>query len=1026
MKITLLTAFAVLTLIGSAALAMPPINGAVEPRYPAGVNQPSQLIHLRDDPALEGEWNCLVVLVDFPDYPWDRQNDSNFANNDRAYTQQHFRDMLFSDRSYRHPGARSQYTGSMRDYYTEISSGAFTVQGVATRWYRAPHPYSYYCNQDGQPGTPDDNGFGDYPNNAQGLVRDILEMADADVNLADFDNDGDGSVEGLFVVHSGPGAEAIPGDAGAGYIWSHKWWFPGYQGDGVSISEYTIEPEDGTIGVFCHEFGHALGLPDLYDTDGSSEGVGEWCLMGSGGWNYRDGDPRGTCPGHMSAWAKDQLDWIQIINIRDEVDNLQINPVESEAAAYSVWTRGEIDNEYFLLENRRRIGFDEGLTRRQMEYNLDTPAGLLIWHIDDGMNGNEDENHRLVDVVEASQVIKDGNPFENLSGARVRPADRNLYFPNRGDNGDLWPGYGQVSNDSTSWTGDRDRDHFGSFTTPSSFGYSGAPSLVDVSNIHFVGEDIFCDVRTSSAPGPQLFFDHIEISDTRAGNHNGFPEPGEEVDLTIFLRNWGDQRATQVTTTCTYDGNLDVHTSPESVRFNDIVAGDAVGAAVPFAVTIPQDAPAVTDLHFNGVASCNDSLSFLYEFTFGLRPPHDWFKNEGNPVLFGADEGWDSGGIVGIATLLENDTLKCWYVGGMIQDSIASVGYAFSIDGGETWQKYADPVLTPPDHGWAVGGFQGLAVYKFDDRYQLMLIGLDSQGLASIGKAVSRDGFNWQLDADPLITDGRWFAELFPFGNLAIIPNNDMYLLAFAGSTQMGTVAMGVAGSQDGLNWQVDVRPTISPTLNQADFDGFVTFSPDVYESQDENYLLYSGITQDFVGRLGIYDIQQGPRFVRHPGHETGGSVLEPDNDGWEAGGIILGGRLFQWNGHLRMLYTVAGDGGAAIGLAVKADELGVPSNPVSDAQLPNSLTLDSAYPNPFNSTTTIRYHLNSQAPVEIALFDLRGRSVMRQNLGMQKTGYHRFTLDTNRLASPISSGFYFIRVKSPLGSAARGVLLLK
>ncbi len=143
--------------------AVPPLNPGPEPEWSEGMNEPTPRLPMRDDADLEGEWNCLIILIDFEDYPWDFQDDENFDNDGNPYTTEHFENMLFSDEEFAHPGSESDYTGSMRDYFNEVSREAFTVTGVVTRWYRAPEPYTYYCNGDGEFGTDDDYGWGNYP-----------------------------------------------------------------------------------------------------------------------------------------------------------------------------------------------------------------------------------------------------------------------------------------------------------------------------------------------------------------------------------------------------------------------------------------------------------------------------------------------------------------------------------------------------------------------------------------------------------------------------------------------------------------------------------------------------------------------------------------------------------------------------------------------------------------------------------------------------------------------------------------------
>jgi hypothetical protein len=128
-----------------------------------------------------------------------------------------------------------------------------------------------------------------------------------------------------MVVHAGPGEES---GADADTIWSHAWDLDSGKDlgdgtgsriyDGVTINEYTIQPEyfltpgDSTIGVFTHEFGHVLGLPDLYDTSYATDGVGQWSLMAAGSWNGPGMD--GSVPAPLLAWEKARLGWISLRN----------------------------------------------------------------------------------------------------------------------------------------------------------------------------------------------------------------------------------------------------------------------------------------------------------------------------------------------------------------------------------------------------------------------------------------------------------------------------------------------------------------------------------------------------------------------------------------------------------------------------------------------------------------------------------------------------------------------------------------
>ena len=129
------------------------------------------------------------------------------------------------------------------------------------------------------------------------------------MNFAPYDNDRNGFVDAFIVVHAAPGAEATGNE---NHTWSHKWVLTGsaYNADGTKIFGYLTIPEDCKIGVCAHELGHLLfGWPDLYDTDGSSEGLGNWCLMGGGSWNGN-----GDIPSHPSAWCKANQGWVSVVN----------------------------------------------------------------------------------------------------------------------------------------------------------------------------------------------------------------------------------------------------------------------------------------------------------------------------------------------------------------------------------------------------------------------------------------------------------------------------------------------------------------------------------------------------------------------------------------------------------------------------------------------------------------------------------------------------------------------------------------
>lgn len=294
----------------------------------------------------------------------------NFSDTGTTYTSGDFFSLLFGSGN-----------SSMKDYYEEVSYGAFSVSagpaGVRG-WYPAVNTHDYY-------GT---NVAGNDAHPAE-LVIEAVAAADLDIDFSAYDLDGDCYVDVVAIVHQGGGEEA---SGTATDIWSHRWnlFSANYYGDGtgvyttndtaacglIKIDDYIIQPEIlwgemQTMGVFAHEYGHALGLPDLYDTDNSSEGIGDWGLMASGSWNRVDRS--GDSPAHLSAWSKYKLGWIQPTPVDSQLINESISAASSQADVYQLLNGSpSTGGEYFLIENRQQSGFDAGLPG----------AGLAIWHID--------------------------------------------------------------------------------------------------------------------------------------------------------------------------------------------------------------------------------------------------------------------------------------------------------------------------------------------------------------------------------------------------------------------------------------------------------------------------------------------------------------------------------------------------------------------------------------------------------------------------------------------------------------------
>ncbi|MBI3858564.1 MAG: M6 family metalloprotease domain-containing protein [Planctomycetes bacterium] len=234
--------------------------------------------------------------------------------------------------------------GSLNDYYREQSCGAFRVEGKVFDWVEVGKKRSEYS-----PGTSQ--------NEKTAFISEALEKIgarDGKDSLKDFD--------GLFLLYAGDRVNTNRG----GLYWPHR-ANANVQGKRWS---YFIVPEGGatmtSISVIAHEFGHMLGLPDLYarPENPGSEGLGRWCAMSQQNENGK--------PQHFGPWCKEQLGWLKPVVIDPTVkQRLLLSPIEgSTKECYKVLVRPD-GSEYFLLENRRKQGFDQDLPSE----------GLLIWRV---------------------------------------------------------------------------------------------------------------------------------------------------------------------------------------------------------------------------------------------------------------------------------------------------------------------------------------------------------------------------------------------------------------------------------------------------------------------------------------------------------------------------------------------------------------------------------------------------------------------------------------------------------------------
>lgn len=408
---------------------------------------------------------------------------------------------------------------SVRDYFREVSYGQLDLVPAAEThghpndgvigWIQLPYKH---------PNPGDEINIGN-----EDIVRDAIFFADPYVDFQSFDKNGNGALSRrellVFVIVAGyeaayatvassktcspsviahvdsfqsnpdsgggddgeggvidtqdapimDGVRIGSGDHGGAYIQSGEW----------HCADSDAPGHPATIGILAQQVGRFLGAPDLSDIDGSSAGVGKWDLMGEGAWNgiAKPGDR----PAHPSAWTKSLLGWITPQQVKTPTPGARLTQVEtSKDGVYQLLDNlGEVDwspgstpgkGEYFLVENREKVGYDEALPG----------AGILVWHVDESQADNEDEHHKLLDLVEASKK-------QDLDC---------ICNNNFGDDADPFPGSENV----------RSLDDQ---TAPSTRLYNNLPSQVAFNNISDSGSVMTADflVSQSKPGGPRPIFD---------------------------------------------------------------------------------------------------------------------------------------------------------------------------------------------------------------------------------------------------------------------------------------------------------------------------------------------------------------------------------------------------------------------------------------------------------------------------------------------------------------------------------------
>ncbi|MBN2165010.1 MAG: M6 family metalloprotease domain-containing protein [Marinilabiliaceae bacterium] len=371
---------------------------------------------------VDGTFKLLIILA-------------NFSDTEISYSTADF-DKMLNEENYNE-------TGSFRDFYLENSNGKFEVVSTVIDWVTVPKTHDYYGASDQR--------------NLEFVYEAVKAAYKNGVDFSQFDNDNDGVVDGIAVFHQGHGQEST---ADTTDIWSHAWGLSaGYSYrelnfGGTIVDDYSIQGElngrssdIASIGVICHEFGHVIGALDFYDTDyeenGQYDGTGYWDLMASGAYNGYN--KTGDMPAHHNAYTKSQFGWIDVVELTNP-GVVTVSPVIDSQVAYRVTTKNE--NEYFLIENRIKSGFDYELPGK----------GLIIYHVDSA-------------YISEHENSNDVNAFEHR-GMYIKVASGNL------------------NSSSCPFPGSNNVTEFHDETTPSSLSWDEDETQKSITEIALEGDNI--------------------------------------------------------------------------------------------------------------------------------------------------------------------------------------------------------------------------------------------------------------------------------------------------------------------------------------------------------------------------------------------------------------------------------------------------------------------------------------------------------------------------------------------------------
>lgn len=347
----------------------------------------------------QGKKKCLVILANFADTKFKPEHTLDLYK--QIINGENYSDETLG------------FKGSVRDYFKAQSGGQFEIDFDVVGPVDLPKGYAGYGKNDA---SGRDQAALVYP-----MVEDAVNLAkDQVTDWKQYDWDGDGLVEEVFVLYAGHGQATYPQDPDL--VWPHKSAIdPMTVADGVKVSVYACSCELGAteaidgIGAFCHEFSHCMGLKDHYDINGRGYGTGFWDIMCFGCYNGNT-----FLPAEYNSYEKMFCGWKEPIVLNAEPQKIEgMKALAAGGDTYIFYNDGN-ENEYYMLENRQKTGWDAALPGE----------GLIVLHVDYSKGAWEDNQLNYNAARQRMTVI---------------PADNTLGSTDEDKAGDAWPYQGNNS-----------------------------------------------------------------------------------------------------------------------------------------------------------------------------------------------------------------------------------------------------------------------------------------------------------------------------------------------------------------------------------------------------------------------------------------------------------------------------------------------------------------------------------------------------------------------------------------------------